>query len=80
MNLRQNRRDTGNIGHTRNRTKTIKKNNKPETKQKGHWQYWAHTTQDEDNKKTINLRQKRRNTGNIGHTRHRTKSIKNNKP
>ena len=25
INLRQNRRDTGNIGHTRHRTKTIKK-------------------------------------------------------
>jgi Flp pilus assembly protein TadB len=33
-------------------------------------------TQDEDNKKTINLTQNRRDTGNIGHTQHRRKTIK----
>jgi hypothetical protein len=35
-------RDTGNIGNTRHRTKTIQR----------HWQHWEHKTQDKDKKKT----------------------------
>ena len=35
--------DTGNIGHTRHRAKTILR----------HWQYWAHKTQGEDNPETL---------------------------
>jgi hypothetical protein len=35
---RRQSRDTGNIGYTRHRTKTIQR----------YWQHWVHKTQDED--------------------------------
>ena len=73
---RRQSRDTGNIGHTRHRTKTIQR----------HWQHWAHKTQDEDNPETLATlgtqdigRRQFRDTGNIGHTRHRTKTIQTHK-
>ena len=40
---RRQSRDTGSMGYTRHRTKTIQR----------HWQYWAHKTQDEDNLETL---------------------------
>ena len=68
-------RDTGNIGHTKHRTKT----NNPETLATSgtqntgpgqtiqrHWQHRVHKTQDKDKQS--------RDTGNIGYTKHRTKT------
>jgi hypothetical protein len=37
------------------------------------WQHWVHKTQDEDKQ---NNKTQHRDTGNIGHTRHRTKTNK----
>ena len=83
---RRQSRDTGNIGYTRHRTKTIQR----------HWQHWVNKTQDEDNPETLATlgtqdednpetlatlgtqdtgRRQSRETGNIGYTRHRTKTI-----
>jgi hypothetical protein len=40
-----------------------------------HWQHWAHKTQDEDKLKQGAIKNgQSRDTGNIGHTRHRTKT------
>ena len=81
--------DTGNIGHTRHRTKTIQR----------YWQHWAHKTQDEDNPEILTTlgthdtgrkqtnkytlektgvikNEQSRDTGNIGCTRNRTKTNK----
>jgi hypothetical protein len=47
-----------------------------------HWQHWAHKTHDEDNPETLATlgtqdtgRRQSRDTGNVGYTRHRTKTI-----
>ena len=65
-------RDTGSIGYTRHRTKTIQR----------HWQHGLHKTRDEDNPETLAAwgiqdtgRRQSRDTGSIGYTRHRTKTI-----
>ena len=65
-------RDTGSIGYTRHRAKTIQR----------HWQHWIHKTQDEDNPETLAAldtqdtgRRQSRDTGSIGYIRHRTKTI-----
>ena len=65
-------RDTGSIGYTRHRTKTIQR----------HWQHWIHKTQDEENPETLVAldtqdtgRRQSRDTGSIGYIRHRTKKI-----
>ena len=54
---RRQSRDTGNIRHTRHRTKTIQRHwqhwvYKTKTIQR-HWQHWVHKTQDEDNPETL---------------------------
>ena len=66
-------RDTGSIGYTKNRPKTIKR----------HWQHWVHKTQAEDNQETLAAlgtqdtgRRQSRDTGSIGYTRHRMKTNK----
>ena len=41
-------RDTGNIGYTRNGTKTNKTRGNQEWTIQRHWQHWTHKTQDED--------------------------------
>jgi hypothetical protein len=85
-------RDTGNIEHTKHRMKTNKSRmDNPEilatlgTQYTGrrqtnqewaiqrYWKHWAHKTQDED--KQIKNGQSR-DTGNIGHTKHRMKTNK----
>ena len=40
---RRQSRDTGNIGYTRHRTKTIQR----------HWQHWVHKTQEEEKQNKI---------------------------
>ena len=65
-------RDTGNIGHTIHRAKTLQRN----------WQHWTHKTQGEDTPEKLATlgtqntgRRHSRDTGNIGHTRHRAKTL-----
>jgi hypothetical protein len=65
---RRHSRETGNIGHTRHRAKTLQRN----------WQHWAHKTQGEDTPETLATlstqdtgRRQSRETGNIGYTRQR---------
>jgi hypothetical protein len=67
-------RDTGNIGNTRHRTKTIQR----------HWQNWEHKTLDKDNTETLATlgtqdtgQRQYRDTGKIGNTRHKIKTNKN---
>ena len=70
---RRQSRDTGNIGCTRHKTKTIQR----------HWQHWVHKTQAEDNPETLatlgtqdTRRRQSSDTSNIGCTRHKTKTNK----
>jgi flagellar biosynthesis/type III secretory pathway chaperone len=81
---RRQSRDTGNIRHTRHRTKTIQRQ----------WQHLSQKTQDKDNSETVATfatkdnpetvatlgtqdtgRRQSRDSGNICHKRHRTKTI-----
>jgi hypothetical protein len=69
---RKQSRDTGNIGHTRDMTKTIQK----------HWQHWSHKRYEENNPETLATlitqeiwRKQSRDTDNIGHTRDMTKTL-----
>ena len=57
-------RDIGNIGHTRQRTKTFQRHwqhwaHRTKTIQR-HWQHWAHKTENED-KQSINTEQNTEN-------------------
>jgi hypothetical protein len=75
-------RDTGNIGHTRHRTKTFQRHRQhwahtrhmTKTIQR-HRQHWAHKTQDKDNPETQTTlgtqdtgQRQSRDRDNIGHT------------
>jgi hypothetical protein len=104
INLRQKRRDTGNIVHTRHRTKSIKKPINLRQNRRDNCRvcpmlpvsllfclrFYCFFIDFVLSlvcpmlpvsllfciKKPINLRQNRRDNGNIGYTRHRTKTIK----
>ena len=81
-------RDTGNIGNTRHRTKTIQRHwqhweHRTKTIQR-HWQNWEHKTLDKDNTETLATlgtqdtgQRQYRDTGKIGNTRHKIKTNKN---
>ena len=66
-------RETGSIGYTKHRTKTIQ----------GNWQHWVHKTQDKDNPGKLAAlgtqdtgQRQSRETGSIGYTTHRTRTSK----
>jgi hypothetical protein len=68
-------RETGSIGYTKHRTKTIQ----------GNWLHWVHKTQNKDNPGKLAAlgtqdteQRQSRETGSIGYTRHRTKTIQGN--